>query len=275
MISVIVPTHNRRHLLEKKLQALEAQAGFEVPGLEVIVVADGCTDDTLAFLKDYRPSFSLSVLEIPGKGAAFARNTGAKVAKGERLLFSDDDIIPGSTWIKAHGEAASPNAVVIGKLILPPHLKHGATFTGPKAFWWNATGANTSLSKALFFHAGGYDENFAAYGGEDPDLGWRLKQAGATFSFAERAVAEHWDEHFEQTLLQKAKAAGKAHVKVWEKHKASEIAWALGVHPVLLTLKRFALPLLEPLMGQRGNYETAYMHGALSALQERDILKSP
>jgi glycosyltransferase involved in cell wall biosynthesis len=270
MISVIVPTHNRRTLLEKKLRALEAQA----QPFEVIVIADGCTDDTLMFLRSYKPNFSLHVLETSGKGAAFARNTGAKIAKGERLLFSDDDVIPGTIWIKAHTEAANPNAVVIGRLILPTHLKHGATFTGPKAFWWNATGANTSLSKALFFHAGGYDETFAAYGGEDPDLGWRLKQARATFTFAERAVAEHWDEHFEQTLLQKATAAGKAHVKVWEKYKASEIAWALGVHPVMLELKRFTLPLLKPFIGQRGDYETAYMQGALSALLKHDNLKS-
>lgn len=270
MISVIVPTHNRRVLLEKKLHALESQA----QPFEVIVIADGCTDDTLGFLQTYKPNYSLRFLETPSKGAAFARNTGAREAKGERLLFSDDDVIPGSSWIKVHTEATSPNAVVVGKLVLPRHLKHGATFTGPKAFWWNATGANTSLSKALFFHAGAYDESFAAYGGEDPDLGWRLKQAGATFVFTDKALAEHWDEGYEQTLLQKAAAAGKAHVKVWQKHGESEIAWALGVHPTMLGLKRFILPLLKPILGQRGDYETAYMQGALSQLQKRDNLKS-
>lgn len=270
MISVIVPTHNRRVLLEKKLRALESQAR----PFEVIVIADGCTDDTLTFLQSYTPSYPLHLLETPGKGAAFARNTGAKEAKGERLLFSDDDVIPKKGWLEAHQKAANPTAVVVGKLILPSHLKSGATMTGPKAFWWNATGANSSLSKALFFQAGAYDESFTPYGGEDPDLGWRLKQAGATFVFADKALAEHWDEGYEQTLLQKATAAGKAHVRVWQKHGASEIAWALGVHPVMLELKRFTLPLLKPFIGKRGNYEIAYMQGALSALQKRDNLKS-
>jgi glycosyltransferase involved in cell wall biosynthesis len=269
MMSVIVPTHNRRELLMKKLLALEVQNPSEV-----IVVADGCTDDTVQALQLYSPSYSLRFLETPGKGAAFARNAGAREAKGDYLLFSDDDVISKVGWLEAHQRAASPNTVVVGKLALPSHLKSGATMTGPKAFWWNATGANTSMSKSLFFHAGGYDESFSAYGGEDPDLGWRLKRAGAMFVFADQALAEHWDEGFEHTLLQKATAAGKAHVKVWQKHKAGEIAWALGIHPVLLTIKRLVLPLLKPLLGQRIAYEIAYMNGALSELQKRDTLKS-
>jgi glycosyltransferase involved in cell wall biosynthesis len=270
MISVIIPTHNRRHLLEKKLRALEIQNPSEV-----IVIADGCKDNTLEFLQDYKPAYNLRFLETPGKGAAFARNTGAKASKGDYLLFSDDDVISKVGWLEAHKHASSANAVVVGKLVLPKDLKNGATMTGPKAFWWNATGANTSMAKSLFFHAGGYDETFSAYGGEDPDLGWRLKQEGATFVFADKALAEHWDEGYEKTLLQKATAAGKAHVKVWKKYGASEIAWALGVHPVMLGAKRFTLPLLKPFVGQRIDYETAYLKGALSALQERDSLDKP
>jgi glycosyltransferase involved in cell wall biosynthesis len=269
MISVIVPTHNRRGLLEKKLRSLESQA----QPFEVVVIADGCTDDTVLFLKNYQPNYALQFFETPGNGAAFARNAGAKVAKGERLLFSDDDVIPSADWIKAHREASSANTVVVGKLVLPEQVQQGATFTGPKAFWWNATGANTSMSKQLFVHAGGYDETFHTYGGEDPDLGWRLKRTGATFEFSSQAVAEHWDEGYSQTFLTKAFAAGKAHVRVWQKYQASEIAWALGVHPIMLRVKLALLPLLKT-FGNKIDYELEYAKGALSELQKRDSLSS-
>jgi hypothetical protein len=53
---------------------------------------------------------------------------------------------------------------------------------------------------------------------------------------------------------------------VWRKHEADEIAWALGVHPVMLNIKRVVLPPLKPILGQRGDYEVAYMQGALSEL---------
>jgi glycosyltransferase involved in cell wall biosynthesis len=269
MISVIVPTHNRRELLEKKLRSLESQA----QPFEVVVIADGCTDDTVLFLKNYQPSYPLHFLETPGRGAAFARNAGAKVAKDERLLFSDDDVIPSAGWIKAHREASSANTVVVGKLTLPDHLRQGATFTGPKAFWWNATGANTSMSKQLFFLVGCYDETFNTYGGEDPDLGWRLKRVGAMFEYSSQATAQHWDEGYSQTLLTKAFAAGKAHVRVWQKYQASEIAWALGVHPVMLRAKLALLPFLKS-FGNKIDYELEYAKGALSELQKRDTLSS-
>jgi GT2 family glycosyltransferase len=157
--------------------------------------------------------------------------------------------------------------VAVGRLELPAQLRDGASFLGPKALWWNATGANSSLSRELFDRAGGYDETFREYGGEDPDLGFRLLKSGANFVFLDRAVAEHWDEGFSSSLRKKARAAGIAHVRVWRKHNDARIAWALGVHPVLLGLKRMLLPVLSPLLGSRGVYEREYARGARDALR--------
>lgn len=272
MISVIVPTHNRRELLGKKLKALELQ---QQP-FEVIVIADGCTDDTSSFLRNYQPSYTLRFLETPGRGVSFSRNLGAKEAKGDILLFSDDDVIPSAGWIEAHAKVhAVANCLGIGRLILPKELAGtgAAELPGPQVYWWNITGNSSSLPKSLFMQVGGYDEIFRDYGGEDPDLGYRLKQAGAKLVFVSaEALHEAWSH--QGSALEKAYKAGAAHVKVWQKHKASEIAWALGIHPVLLTIKRLVLPLLKPLFGHRIAYEIAYMNGALSELQKRDTLKS-
>ena len=263
-VSVIVPTHNRRALLERKLRALEHELG----DFEVVVVADACADGTLEFLQKFSTKLDLRVLELPGLGAAAARNAGVQASSGRVLLFSDDDVIPRSGWVLAHANAhAEKNVVAVGRLELPSQLRDGASFLGPKALWWNATGANSSLSRDLFFRAGGYDEAFREYGGEDPDLGFRLLKSGANFVFLSSAVAEHWDEGFSSSLRKKARAAGVAHVRVWRKHNDARIAWALGVHPVLLGLKRVLLPVLSPLLGSRGVYEREYARGARAALR--------
>lgn len=265
MISIVIPTHNRRALLEKKLQALEGQTG----AFEVIVVADGCTDDTPSFLNSYKPSYPFRVIYSDGKGAAYARNRGAEEARGEIVLFSDDDVIPGSEFVQAHQEShATPRTVAVGRLVLPPQLKGigAAELPGPAVFWWNATGNNTSLSKALFEEVGGYDqERFSGYGGEDPDLGYRLKKAGARFVFVPSAEATHEAWEHASNLLSKARKAGEAHMRVYRKHGDSSIAWALGVHPVLLTLKLMTLPWTKWMLGSRGDYELAYAWGAWGA----------
>ncbi|GIW33565.1 glycosyltransferase family 2 protein [Meiothermus sp.] len=271
MISVIVPTHNRRTLLEKKLRGLETQAGE----LEVIVVADGCTDDTLAFLQGYHPPYPLQVLQTgqgygQGLGAANARNQGAKAARGNLLLFSDDDVMPQAGWIEAHRRAHThPRTVAVGRLILPPELRGSgaAELLGPKAFWWHVTGNNTSMPKALFEEVGGYDPAFSAYGGEDSDLGYRLMRAGMRLVFVREAVALHEAPEHRTRAVQKARQAGAAHVRVWQKHGDPRIAWALGVHPTLLAVKMALLPSLKGLLGGRGDYELAFAWGAWEALE--------
>lgn len=263
LVSVIIPTHNRRALLLRKLQALKGQG----TDFEVVVVADGCTDGTVEALSAYPVPYPLKLLESEGRGAAYARNRGAEAAAGEILLFSDDDIIPSPGWMAAHRAAhRAGNIVAVGRLILPAHLRQGAAFHGPGAYWWNATGANTSLPRALFFSAGSYDESFSDYGGEDPDLGWRLHSLGARFSYRPDAAAEHWDEEYLTTFRTKAFAAGQAHVHVWRKYHNSRVSLALGVHPVVLAVKLAFLPRLERLLGPHGSYELAYARGAWKAL---------
>lgn len=265
-ISVIVPTHNRRPLLERKLRALEeVQAPFEV-----VVVADGCKDDTERFLARYQPPYPLSWSTAPGRHAAHARNQGARMARGGVLLFSDDDMIPRPGWLEKNlALHALPDKVGVSRQVLPAHLKRGATL-GRVAGWWNAIGGSLSMRAALFAEVGGYDDTFASYGGEDADLGYRLKEAGADFKFLEGAVVEHWDEQHDALLEAKGLSAGAAHVAVWRKHRQAEVAWALGVHPVLLAAKRFLLaPPFKPLWGDaRYTYEAAYAEGARRAIRK-------
>ncbi len=267
-ISVVVPTHDRRPLLERKLRALEAEAGR--CRFEVVVVADGCSDDTEDFLATYQPPYPLRWCATDGKHAAYARQRGAEMASAAVLLFSDDDVIPSPGWLQGNlALHQTASQVGLSRLVLPDHLQVGVTRSSVQG-WWSCGGASLSLRSELYHRVDGYDPAFAAYGGEDMDLGYRLLLAGARFVFLPEAAAEHWDEDYLATLEAKGKAAGRAHVKVWRKHDDPRVAWALGVHPLVLALKGLVLrrSLTSLLRHHRYRWEVAYVEGARLAMRE-------
>lgn len=265
-ISVVVPTHDRRPLLERKLRALEAEAGRS--SFEVVVVADDCSDDTEAFLATYQPPYPLRWCATDGRHAAYARQRGAEMASADVLLFSDDDVVPLPGWLQGNlALHQTVSQVGLSRLVLPAHLQVGVTRSSARG-WWSCGGASLSLRSELYHQVDGYDPAFAAYGGEDMDLGYRLSLAGARFVFLPEAAAEHWDEDYLATLDDKGRAAGGAHVKVWRKHGDPRVAWALGVHPWVVALKGLFLhrSLTRLLRHHRYRWEVAYLEGARQAL---------
>jgi len=83
-ISVIIPAYNEENYLSATLESLESQT---LKAFEVIVVANGCTDNTINVAR----SFSATVLEIPENNTGKARNKGAAIANTNRLVFLDAD----------------------------------------------------------------------------------------------------------------------------------------------------------------------------------------
>jgi hypothetical protein len=84
--SVVIPTRNRRDLLERTLQSVWMQSR---PADEVLVVDDASTDDTVAWLDSQ--GGRLRVLQSGGAGPGAARNTGARAATGDYVAFLDSD----------------------------------------------------------------------------------------------------------------------------------------------------------------------------------------
>jgi glycosyltransferase involved in cell wall biosynthesis len=87
LVSVVIPTYNSRRLLESALAGVWAQTFQD---FEVIVVDDGSTDATQAWLAGQRDP-RLRVVAQSNQGAAAARNAGARAARGEYLAFLDAD----------------------------------------------------------------------------------------------------------------------------------------------------------------------------------------
>jgi glycosyltransferase involved in cell wall biosynthesis/peptidoglycan/xylan/chitin deacetylase (PgdA/CDA1 family) len=125
-VSVVIPTYNRRSSLERCLSSLAAQS-FPVMEYEVIVVADGCTDDTVELLRSFAPRFAFRWLSQQNQGAPAAQNLGVAAATGAIILFLDDDCVCGTDVIAAHydAHAQQDQIVAIGALRLHPDTPPG------------------------------------------------------------------------------------------------------------------------------------------------------
>ena len=117
-ISVIVATRNRRSSLD---QFLKLVRGFDTePSWELIVVDNGSSDGTDKLLRATSGDLPMRVFEERQPGKSRALNQGLGHARGDILLFADDDILPEQQWLKELHRAAInyPGANVFGGRIL-------------------------------------------------------------------------------------------------------------------------------------------------------------
>src|SRR5215213_6569919 len=134
-ISFIIPTHNRSASLKKMLEGLEQQS-YPLQNFEVIVVADGCKDDTAEMVRNLTTGFQLQLCELPGVGPGGARNSGASIARGKLLIFVDDDMEVCNDFIDQHfSKHTGENYVVIG--YCPLNLESKASlYRKSVREWW-------------------------------------------------------------------------------------------------------------------------------------------
>ncbi|MFV5694957.1 glycosyltransferase family 2 protein [Flavobacterium sp. LB3P122] len=119
LISIIIPTYNRAHLISETLDSIIAQT---YTAWECIIVDDGSTDNTVVILNEYLKKDSRFQYhhrpETKLKGPSACRNYGLEKAKGEFINWfdSDDLYFPNalSTWIKQFGKETD---VVVAKLV--------------------------------------------------------------------------------------------------------------------------------------------------------------
>jgi GT2 family glycosyltransferase len=89
-ISVMITSKNRVEDLKRTCEVLEK---LNPPAHEVLITADGCTDNTVDFIRNYYPQFKLIINEI-GQGSVASRSKMMQIAKGDLVLALDDDSYP-------------------------------------------------------------------------------------------------------------------------------------------------------------------------------------
>lgn len=258
-VSIVIPTHNRRDSLERALLALAGQS-YPLAAIEVIVVADGCTDGT----RDISPAkwpFVLRVTEQASRGPAAARNRGAALAGGELLIFVDDDVEVSPEFVAAHVRAhadGDPARVTVG--YLPPDLQGRRDFFAIMLrAWWEAMfermrdpahrfkysdllSGNFSLGSSLFARVGGFDEALRCH--EDYELGLRLLQAGAKLQFSGAAAGCHHEHTDLARALTRKRDEGRADVALARRYAALAPALPLSRAQRHLTIRGRALTKL-------------------------------
>ncbi len=204
--SIVVPTFRRPDAFTQTLRALLA-LDYPAGRYEVIVVDDAADPLTRRIIDELRnPSVSVKLEAQERRGAACARNRGARIAGGEWVLFCDDDILAPPSHLAAHlaVHERHGNAVVAGNAMLPPAVVRALATTpfgryrielerrfdeearvesldgDPSCVRMTTlAAANLSLRRELFWRIDGFDEHFPVAGAEDQDLSLRARRSGA------------------------------------------------------------------------------------------------
>jgi glycosyltransferase involved in cell wall biosynthesis len=180
LVSVIIPTYNRREYLSR---AIDSVLGQTYPGFELLVVDDGSTDETPDLLKAY--GRDIRVIRQANSGVSSARNAGIRAAGGEliALLDSDDSWLPEKLAHQVDFFRASPQATICqtqeiwirnGKRVNPKkrHRKFSGMIFEKTLPLCLVSPSAVMMRASLFREVGLFDERLPAC--EDYDLWLRI-----------------------------------------------------------------------------------------------------
>jgi len=234
LLTVVVPTHDRR---EAVLRLLDALAHQDVPPstFQVVVAIDGSTDGTAQALRQRVDPFGLIVLDRPSQGPAAARNEGARHAAGRILLFLDDDVRPDAHLVSAHLALHAESTEAIGIGLLTPVVDTDSLFGKILRYWWtmmqesilsrghrfsfkDLLSGHFSIARTRFDDLGGFDSNLRCH--EDYEFGFRGLQAGMDFRYVAGTDAFHHDDTTIEKALRRKVEEGMADVALGRRHPA-------------------------------------------------------
>jgi glycosyltransferase involved in cell wall biosynthesis len=243
--SIVIPTYNRRPILEKCLRALEQQTYHG--SYEVVVVDDGSTDGTVEWLNQSSQMFPhVRLLQQNHQGPAAARNLGVKQAAGDTIIFIDSDLVVTEIFLQAHTEAMTQAQQALGHNCLFTYgaVINTSNFDTPTAEAYKITDfsaayfatGNVMISRQWLLQAGLFDTQFSLYGWEDLELGVRLKNLGLKLVKVPEAVGYHWHPAFTldqlPALIDQELQRGKMGAVFYQKHPT----WAVKMMLQMTTL---------------------------------------
>ena len=275
LISVLVATHARPGLLRKCLEGLCEQT-LPVSELEVVVVDDGSPgEETLSVLGEFATRLPLVWTRIEHSGRSAAKNLAVMLARGEIVLFFDDDDTPAPDLVEQHLRAHELNpeetTAILGHTDWAPGLEvsplmhyltdvdkllfsYGNLKPGERRNWQAFWEGRVSAKRSLLLSHGLHDQRLDY--SIDVELAWRLSPHGlevvyepAARSFMARSV------DFD-AFCRRCEDKGRAGAAIAALHSDEEIARYLKVEGAEERW-RAAQPGLEALIQSIRDLESA------------------
>ena len=199
--SIVICTRERPELLRRCLTGMRA-AVARAPAVEVIIVEQGLPS-AAAICSEL--GLLATIVADEGRGATRARNEGTRRARGDVILFTDDDCEVPEDWIGAHLEAIAAGAAgsfgpVAGmsrtdELYDPAIVPASHRSDSPP--WLIGHSANMAVRTSALRAVNGFDERLgpgtSGIGGDDADLIVRLLRAGYVLRSGTGATVRHMD----------------------------------------------------------------------------------
>ena len=220
-ISVILCTYNRCQMLAKALDSIAAQVLPEEVKWEVLVIDNNSSDHTRELVENFCQRY-IDIFRYvfePQPGKSFALNTGVREARGDLLVFTDDDVTVEPAWLRnltaaLHDAewAGAGGRTLPAETLSPPRwlsieepYNLGGALCGLFDFGDNPReldrapyGDNMAFRKTMFEKHGGFRTDLGPSPNsdvprpnEDTEFGRRLLAAGARLRYEPTAVVYH------------------------------------------------------------------------------------
>lgn len=214
MVSVVIATLNREAMLRRTIEVLLSREDYSPFELIVIDQTEQHEEATTRYLESV--SSRIVYRRASYKSLPRARNEGLAIAKGEIVVFIDDDVETGEGFLAAHvapyadekvwvvtGPSPLPGEPLKSRheiseeeyenLLVDDRLLLNVDFDFSPCSW--AVGCNLSVRKSAAILVGRFDEHFVANAiGEDSEFCYRIRKHGGTIYYAGRAALVHFQD---------------------------------------------------------------------------------
>jgi glycosyltransferase involved in cell wall biosynthesis len=227
MITVGIPTFNRASSLRQTLSSLRDMAVPDDLAWELVVVNNNCTDETDRVLEEFAGFIPLRSEFEPRQGHCHARNRVLEAARGDYIVWTDDDVIVDRDWLAAYARAFRrwPEVAVFGGFIRPRYeepvaswiIKNETLLCGPlvirdlgdkpvllsvqeRRFPYGANMAVRAREQRMFRYNPELGPGPRGRLGEEVDVVERILRSGATGYWIPDARVEHCIGRNRQTI---------------------------------------------------------------------------